>query len=131
VGNAHPTTRHPAPRTPNGLEPSSPKDFPHRESGISQVPSHPFTDSQGLWKNPFRRAESEGRSPKGGVRRAESEGRSPKSGVRTPNSELRTPYSELRTPYSEWARALESEGSFASRIRNLAGSLPFSHRLSG
>src|SRR5579875_3688524 len=32
-------------RTPNGREPSSPKDLPHRESGISEVPSHLFTDS--------------------------------------------------------------------------------------
>src|SRR5579885_1335438 len=33
-------------------------------------------------------------------------------------------------PDSEWARALESEGSPASRIRNLEGRLPFLHRLS-
>ncbi len=33
---------------PNRLEPSSPKDPPHRESGISKVPSHSFTDAQGL-----------------------------------------------------------------------------------
>src|SRR5579875_3323438 len=109
---------------PNGLEPSSPKDLPHRESGISKVPSHPFTDSQGLWKNPFRRTESEGRSPNSELRTLYSE-------LRTLYSELRTLYSELRTPYSEWARALESEGSSASRIRNRGGSLPFSHRLSG
>src|SRR5579885_699976 len=33
-------------RIPNRLEPSSPRDFPHRESGRSKVPSHPFTDSR-------------------------------------------------------------------------------------
>src|SRR5579875_2777007 len=43
---------HSAFRTPNSalrilnrLEPSSPKDLPHRGSGISKVPSHSFTDS--------------------------------------------------------------------------------------
>src|SRR5579885_2268396 len=36
----------PALRTPNGPEPSSPQDLPHRESGISQVPSRSFTDAQ-------------------------------------------------------------------------------------
>src|SRR5579875_1054470 len=33
-------------RIPNRLGPSSPKGLSHRESGISKVPSHPFTDSQ-------------------------------------------------------------------------------------
>src|SRR5579875_3059880 len=33
-------------RTPNGLAPSGPKDLPHRESGISNAPSHSFTASQ-------------------------------------------------------------------------------------
>src|SRR5579875_1949909 len=54
-------------RFPNGLEPSSPKDPPHRESGISQVPSHSFTVAQGLGKHPVRRAKSEERSPKSEV----------------------------------------------------------------
>src|SRR5579885_1861549 len=39
-------------------------------------------------------------------------------------------HSEGRIPDAEWARALESRGSSASRIRNLAGSLPSFHRLS-
>src|SRR5579875_1840079 len=39
--------------------------------------------------------------------------------------------SEGRIPDSEWARALASEGSAAARIRNLEGSLPSFHRLSG
>ena len=38
-----------------------------------------------LGKDPVRRTESEGRSPKNGVRRTESEERSPKDGVRIPN----------------------------------------------
>src|SRR5579885_1666981 len=108
-------------RIPNGLAPSSPKDPPHRESGISQVPSHPFTDSQGLWKNPFRRANSGERIPESEFRRAnsgeripESEFRRANSGERIPESEFRRansgeriPYSVLRIPNSEWARALE------------------------
>jgi len=36
--------------------------------------------------------------------------------------------SEGRIPDSEWARALESEGASASRIRNLEGSIPVFHR---
>src|SRR5579875_1976495 len=50
--------------------------------------------------------------------------------LRTPHSVLRIRYSALRTPYSEWARAVEPQGSSASRIRNLEGSLPSFHSLS-
>ncbi len=46
MGKAHPTPLS-ALRTPNGLGPSSPRAFPHRESGISRVPSQSFTDPQG------------------------------------------------------------------------------------
>src|SRR5579875_65275 len=48
----------------------------------------------------------------------------------TPHSALRIPHSEFRTPNSESARALEPQGSSASWIRNLEGSLPFVYRLS-
>src|SRR5579885_1330090 len=44
------------------------------------------------------------------------------------HSKERIPKNEFRTPYSERARALESEGSSASWIRNLEGSLPSFHR---
>src|SRR5579875_3747099 len=78
---------------PNGLAPSRPKDLPLRESGISKVPSHPFTDSQGLWKNPIRRTDSGFRRTDSGFR---SEERVPNSGERIPNSGERIPKNGFR-----------------------------------